>query len=159
MPKTILLAVLLVCLSVPAFAQTSVQAADRHDWQALASLQAGDRVRLSLKTGRVDGAFQNWTPVQVTVETVTAKREDVRKIERYRTDAWGRGKKVAVGALAGFGSGFVLGIATGGCDPGAWFCFNRGTVGVFLGATLAIIGAGVGALLPSHARELIYSAT
>ena len=57
---------------------------DRHDWQSLTQLQSGDRIRLALKTGPVTGAFQSWTPQQVTAGTVTARRHDVLKIERYR---------------------------------------------------------------------------
>ena len=149
-------------LSVPAFAQTPIRGPDRRNWQSLVTLQPGDRVRLSLKKGHVDGAFQNWTPEQVTVGTVTAKREDVRIIERYRTDAWGRGKKAAVGALVGFGSGFILGVAGNPCGTtflGVTTCVNRAEHGVFVGGAFAIIGAGIGALQPSHTRELIYSAS
>jgi len=71
-------------------------------------LQTGDRIRLSLKTGPVEGTFQSWTPQQVTAGTVTARREDVLKIERYRQGGWGRGKTAAVGAAIGLGVGFVV---------------------------------------------------
>jgi hypothetical protein len=132
---------------------------DRHDWQSLAKLHSGDRVRLALKTEPVEGVFQNWTPQQVTAGTVTAKREDVLQIERYRPGAWGRGKSAGVGALIGFGGGFAIGAAGGGCHPGQFGpCFSRGTLGGVLGGAGAIIGAGIGALLPRHTRELIYSA-
>jgi hypothetical protein len=127
----------------------AVDGQDRHDWQSLARLQAGDRIRLSLKTGRVEGAFQNWTLEQVTAGTVTAKREDVLKIERYRPGAWGRGDKAAVGGLIGLGGGFVFGASI----PGGRF--ERGAFLVLPGA---LIGALIGALLPTHSKELIYSA-
>jgi hypothetical protein len=91
---------------------------DRRDWQSVAQLRAGDRIRLSLKTGPVEGAFQNWTAQQVTAGTVTARREDVFKIERYRQSGWGRGKRAAVGALIGFGGGFAVGAGVGGCRGG-----------------------------------------
>src|SRR5262245_38965520 len=89
---------------------TAVQAQDRQDWQSLARLQAGDRIRLSLKTGVMDDVFQSWTPNNVTVRTMTTSKDDVLKIEKYGPRAWGRGrgKKVAVGAAVGFGGGFVL---------------------------------------------------
>ena len=45
------------------------------------------------------------------VGTVTASRETVLKIERYRLGGWGRGKTAAVGALIGFGGGFAIGAA------------------------------------------------
>lgn len=138
---------------------TAAEGQDRRDWQSLAQLQAGDSIRLSLKTGLVKGAFQNWTPQQVTAGTVTARREDVLKVERYRQGGWGRGKTAAVGALIGFGGGFAIGAATGGCHQGQFGpCFSRGTVGAAVGGAGAVIGAGIGALLPHHTKELIYSA-
>jgi hypothetical protein len=137
---------------------TVAEAQDRHDWQTLTRLQAGDNIRLSLKTGPVTGAFQAWTPDQVTAGTVTAKREDVLKIERYRPGGWGRGKTAAVGALIGFGAGFGIGAGLTGCDHEQFGpCISRGGGGAIAGAAGAIIGAGVGALLPHHNKELIYS--
>jgi hypothetical protein len=147
---------------------TAAQGQDRHDWQSLAQLRAGDRIRLSLRTGPVTAAFQSWTPQQVTAGTVTARREDVLKIERYRPGGWGRGKTAAVGAViglgVGFGGGFAIGAAVGGhCNQGGFGpCFSRGTTGAIiggLGAGIGIVsGAVIGALLPRHSKELIYSA-
>jgi len=138
---------------------TAAEVQDRHDWQSLAQLHPGDNIRLSLKTGKVDGAFQNWTPLQVTAGTVTARREDVLKIERYGRGGWGRGKRAAIGALIGFGGGFAIGAGLGGCGHGELGpCFSRGALGAAMGGVGAIIGAGVGALLPRHNRRLIYSA-
>jgi len=137
----------------------AANAQDRHDWQSLAQLQTGDRIRLSLKTGPVEGAFRSWTPQQVTAGTLIARKEDVRKIERYRQGGWGRGRHAALGAAVGFGGGFAFGAAVGGCHPGEFFCFgSRGTWGAALGGAGALIGAGIGALLPAHRKDLIYSA-
>jgi hypothetical protein len=137
---------------------TTIEAQDRHDWQSLARLQAGEKVRLSLKTGPVTGAFQTWTPDQVTAGTVTAKREDVLQIERYRPGGWGRGKTAAVGALIGFGGGFAIGAGLTGCDHTQFGpCISRGAGGAVVGAAGAVVGAGIGALLPHHNKELIYS--
>jgi hypothetical protein len=81
-------------------------AEDRSTWQNLTQLQAGDTVRLSLKSrGAVTGTYHEWTPEQVTVGSTTAKREDVTKLERYRKGAWGRGKTAGMGALIGGGAG------------------------------------------------------
>jgi hypothetical protein len=138
---------------------TVAVAEDRHDWQSLGKLHPGDKIRLSLTTGPVEGAFQAWTPQQVTAGTITAKREDVLKIERYHTGGWGRGKTAAVGALIGFGGGFAVGAAVGGCHQGQFGpCISRGALGAGVGAAGAVVGAGIGALLPKHSTELIYSA-
>jgi hypothetical protein len=150
-----LLILALLC-AVPA----AIDAQDRHDWQSLAQLQAGDKIHLSLKTGPgVTAAFQSSTPDQVTAGTVTAKREDVLKIERYRQGTWGRGKTAAVGALIGFGGGFAIGAgATGGCHQGGFGpCISRGLGGAIVGGVGAVVGAGIGALLPHHTKDLIYS--
>jgi hypothetical protein len=134
---------------------------DRRDWQSLAQLQAGDRIRLSLKTGPVTGAFQNWTPQQVTAGKVTAKKEDVLTLERFRQGGGGRGKHAAIGALIGFGGGFAIGtIADPNCHSGQLLCIgiSRGVAGAAVGVAGAVIGAGIGALLPRHNTDLIYSA-
>jgi hypothetical protein len=136
-----------------------IAAQGRHDWQSLAQLHAGDKIRLSLKTGPADALFQNWTPEQVTAGTVTANKDDVLKVERYRQGGWSRGKTAAVGALIGFGGGFAIGAAAGGCHTGQFGpCLSRGSLGAGIGAVGAVIGAGIGALLPRHSRDLIYSA-
>jgi hypothetical protein len=112
-----------------------------------------------LKTGSVTGVFQTWTPDQVTIGTVTTRKDDVLKIERYRHGVSGRGKHAAIGALIGFGGGFAIGAGvTGGCHQGQFGpCISRGLGGAVAGAAGAIVGAGIGALLPAHGKELIYS--
>jgi hypothetical protein len=145
----------LICALGPA-----AKAQDRHDWQSLAQLHPGDDIRLSLKTGQVDGAFQNWTTQQITAGTVTARKEDVLEIDRYRRGGWGRGKSAAVGALIGFGGGFAIGAAVGGCHQGQFGpCISRGALGAGVGAAGALAGAGIGALIPHRRKELIYSAS
>ena len=152
--KTIaIIPLLATTLLVPSVAQ------DRHDWQSLGQLQPGDRIRLSLKAGPFNGAFQTWTPQQVIAGTVTVRREDVLKLERYRQGGWGRGKSATVGALIGFGGGFAIGAGAGGCHQGQFGpCFSRGSLGAGLGFVGAVVGGGIGALLPRHNKELIYSA-
>lgn len=137
---------------------TAACAQDRHDWQSLAQLHAGDRILLSLKTGAVKGAFQAWTPEEVTADTLMARKEDVLKVERYREGGWGRGTHALIGALVGFGGGFAAGAAAGGCRPNELLCLGRGTVGAVFGGVGALAGAGIGALVPPHKKDVIYSA-
>jgi hypothetical protein len=142
---------LLCALTAAAHAQ------DRRDWQSLAKLQTGDSIRLSLKTGPVDATFQSWTPQQITAGTITARREDVLRIERYRHSG-SRAKHAAIGAAIGFGGGFAIGAGVTGCRQGQFGpCISRGEGGAIAGAVGAVIGAGIGALLPNRSRELIYS--
>ncbi len=143
----------------------TAQAQDRSDWQSLARLRAGDTVRLSLKSGAsrskaTEGVFQSWTPEQVTVGVVTAKKEDVRKIELYSQDhGMGHGKKALIGAAIGFGGGFALGAISAAHCTG--FCvIGPGETGAALGGLGGLIGATIGALLPAHPRtkQVIYLA-
>jgi len=129
---------------------------DRHDWQSVSRLHAGDRVRVVLKTGPVEGEFRSWTPRDATVGTVTAKREDVHKIERYRHGG-SRAKHAAFGALIGFGGGFAIGASVNLC-VGLGPCISRPEGGAVVGGAGAVIGALVGAILPTHSKEVIYSA-
>jgi hypothetical protein len=150
--RSLLILAAAVCIS------TAVYAQDRHDWQSLAQLHAGDNIRLSLKTGASTGVFQSWTPEQVTAGAVTAKKEDVLKIERYRQGTWGRGKSAAVGALIGFGAGFGIGAGLTGCDHQQLGpCISRAGGGAIVGGVGAIVGAAIGALIPHHTKDLIYS--
>ena len=139
---------------------TAAKGQDRRDWQSLTLLHAGDTILLSLKAGPVKGAFHSWTPQQVMAGKVTAQREDVLKIERYRQSGWGRGKTALVGALVGFGAGFAVGAAAAGCDSVSFGpCIGRPAGGAVIGGLGAVAGAGIGALIPRrHTKELIYSA-
>jgi hypothetical protein len=142
--RLILKLMLLSALVAPA------QGQDRHDWKSLSRLHPGDRVRVVLKSGPVEGEFQNWTPEEATFGTVTAKREDVIKIERYRHGG-SRAKHAALGAMIGFAGGF----AGGASHP---FFNTPAQEGAIVGGVGAVIGAIVGALLPAHSKEVIYSA-
>jgi hypothetical protein len=149
----------LVALAFLGLLGPAAEGQDRHDWQSLARLHAGDKVRLYLKTGPVDGEFQTWTPQQVTTGGVTARKEDVFKLERYRRGGMGRGKHAAIGAAIGFGGGFAAGAAATGCGENLLgLCVSRGVGGAVGGVVGAVIGASIGALLPHHGRELIFSA-
>jgi hypothetical protein len=136
----------------------TVHGQDRHDWQSLTKLQAGDKIRLTLKTGSSTEVFQSFTPEELKSGTLTAKKDDVLKIERFGHGGWSRGKKAALGAAIGFGGGFAVGAAATGCNVRQiGICISRGAGGAVVGAAGALVGAGVGALLPVHGKELIYS--
>ena len=131
---------------------------DRHDWQSLSKLQAGDKIHLTLKSGSSTEVFQSFTPEELKAGTLTAKKDDVLNIERFGHEGWSRGKKAALGAAIGFGGGFAIGVAASGCNHQQFGpCISRGAGGALVGAAGAVVGAGIGALLPSHKRELIYS--
>ncbi len=137
-------------------------AQDTHNWDSVGRLRPGDQVRISLTApGRVEGQFQRWTPEEILVSDVSHKRQEVLRLERYRSGGWSRGKRAAVGALIGFGGGFAIGAAVGSNCGQGWGlgpCYSRGAFGAGMGGTGALVGAVIGAALPNHRRELIYTA-
>jgi hypothetical protein len=130
-------------------------AQDNRDWKSVSVLTPGDKVRVSLKAGKpVTGFVRDWTPEAVTIDTTTVKRDDVKTVQRVR--GGGRLKHVAIGAAIGFGGGFAIGVAAGGCRPSDFLCLPRGEVGAALGGAGLVIGAAIGAALPAHHYQLIY---
>jgi hypothetical protein len=149
----------LLILALLCAVRTTDQAQDRSDWQSLAVLHPGDKVRLTVKSGSSEGVFQSWTPERVSVGAVTARKEDVLKVELYsKGGGLGRGKKALIGALIGFGGAFAIGAGVEGChSPG---CVGRGEGGAVVGGMGALLGAAIGALLPAHpqTKQIVYSA-
>ena len=136
---------------------TALAAQNPSDWNNVAHIQQGEKVTLSVSNrGPVTGAFQSWTPEQVTVANVSANKQDVVRVELLQSG--GRGRHAAIGAAVGFGAGFGIGAAAGGNCHGFGPCISRGEAGGVIGAVGGVVGALVGALLPSHHRELIYAA-
>ena len=135
-------------------------AQDRSDWQTISQLRPGEQVKLSLKGQHsVTGSFQVWTPEQVTVGSTTARREDVTKVERFRTGVWGRGKTALIGALIGGGAGAAIGGGAGGCGHNSLGpCVTRAEGAGIVGGAGGLVGAIVGAVLPHHRMDLIYMA-
>jgi hypothetical protein len=128
------------------------------DWQALAQLHAGDKVRLTLKTQTVSGAFASFTTDQVIVGGTTAKRDDVLKVERYR-HALSRGATAVIGAAIGGGAGAGIGAGVGGCKSGSIGpCISRGDAAGIVGGAGAVLGAIIGVLIPHRRTDVIYKA-
>jgi hypothetical protein len=137
-------------------------AGDENAWNNLGSLRQGDRIRVSLATGKpMAGLFESWTPQRLAFQTdgrgrVEANREDVRRIDRFRPRTWTRKKTALVGAGIGCAGGFALGVAAGGCHPGELCIVSRPVVGGFFGGLGLLVGAGVGAALPHHRTDMLY---
>ena len=85
-----------------------------------------------------------------------ARKEDVLKIERLGK-GW-RAKNAGIGALIGFGGGFAVGAAVGGCNRNSLGpCISRGEVGALAGAIGLVVGAGIGALFHARSGDVIYT--
>ena len=123
-----------------------------YDWVVpMARLRPG--VTAQQAQAALTGPFQEWNAEEIILGTVAAKRQNVLKVERFRSG--GRRRRAAFGAIIGFGVGFALGMA-GDCSSTLGPCFQGPGVGAILGGMAAVIGGATGALLPGRRKELIY---
>ena len=132
--------------------------AAQSEWQALSALQPGDRIRIKYRKGTDTAAFSEWRADQITAGGKVSKREDIVRIERYRPGGWGRGKKAALGAAIGGGTGATIGAVLGRRPAGFGPFFSSGQLAVMVGVPCAIVGGAVGALLPHHRWTVVYAA-
>ena len=143
----------LALASTMLFAQPSMRQND--DWNAVKSLQHNQQIRVSLRAGGTHkGALLEATDNTLTIENgKTLSREDIHSVHVKRGH---RGKHVLIGAGIGAGAGLALGAGIdNSCGPKSIVC--TGNRGKAIGAPLfALIGAGVGALLPGGGWEEIY---
>jgi hypothetical protein len=130
-------------------------AADGVDWAGVKQLSPGQETRVSL----IDGKSYQGAVVSANDETLvihlaaadrTLARENIRRVSVKRNGH--RGRHALVGAAIGAGAGLGIGAAIDSSCSG--FCDNKGKP---LGAALfALLGAGVGALLPAGGWQEIY---
>ena len=143
-------------LGIVAALSSSVIGAPAGGWDALRRLSRGDLVRVTLSSGApVEAVFEAWTENAISVGSIRIAREQVNRVE-LRKRGWGRGKKAAVGALVGFGSGFLIGFAGTPSGSGSTSLGTRTENGGTLAVLGAVAGAAIGAALPNHRYELIY---
>ena len=125
------------------------------DWNAVKSLQHNQQIRVSLRArGTHKGALLEATDNTLTIGNgKTLSREDIQSVH---VKCGHRGKHVLIGAGIGAGAGLALGAGIdNSCGPKSIVC--TGNRGKAIGAPLfALIGAGVGALLPGGGWEEIY---
>lgn len=136
---------------------------DTHDWEtAIVRLHAGDRVRLSLTTGKIDTTFLNASAQDLSVKSGTIKKEDVRQIERVVTQGHGsRLKHALLGSIIGAGGGVGVGAVMRHIESkNGSFALSQALALSIFAVTGAMVGTFAGALLPAgHTkRETIYSA-
>ncbi|HCC57478.1 MAG TPA: hypothetical protein DEQ47_09475 [Solibacterales bacterium] len=139
---------------------SSAAAQDHRDWNALARLKPGEKVHITRNNqSPVNANFRSFNADELATETLTARKPDVVAVERYRQGAWSRGTRAGVFAAVGFGGGFALGAAAGGCSSGGIIsiCPGRGRSGLIAGGAGALVGGAIGALWPNHSMEAIYN--
>jgi hypothetical protein len=129
--------------------------AQKDDWQAVKSLAPGQQIQVSLQSGGSrKGILQDVSDSALTLNTGTIQMQDIRRVL-----AKGHGHRVRntlIGAGIGAGVGLGLGASIDSdCSTTSLIC--TGNKGKAIGTPLfAVLGAGVGAVLPAHAWKEVY---
>ncbi len=135
-------------------AQPSMRQKD--DWRVLQALQQNEQVRVSLRAGGTHkGTLQEVSDSRLTISDGQAfNREDVQRVWVKRHGH--RGKHTLIGAGIGAGAGLGIGAAIDHhCSSNSLIC--TGNRGKAIGTPLfAVIGAGIGAVLPGGGWEEVY---
>ena len=136
----------------------SLRAADKADWSSLKGVAPAQTVKVTLTNGKsVQGEFQSVSDDALVIHLAgadqTFSRQEVRRLAIKRNGH--RVKHVLIGAAIGAGAGLGAGVAVDRCPPNSLICFGNKGKGI-LTPGFALIGAGVGALLPANAWQEIY---
>jgi hypothetical protein len=133
-------------------------AAEKSDWTSLKGVARAQKVKVTLTNGKsLQGDFQSVSDNALVIHLAsgdqTFSREEVRRLAIKRNGH--RGKHTLIGAAIGAGAGLGAGIAVDQCSPTVIVCTgNKGKA--IITPTFALIGAGIGALLPANAWQEIY---
>lgn len=141
-PGRSILAIALLFSPAPTlFAQTS-------DWAVVNQLLSGQKVKVEIADGKSHvGNVQSVTPEMIVIgKNQSIQKQDVRQIMLWSPGHHGRNALIGLGIGAGFG------LAAGAS------CSEKNTI-VSKGQCMAVgapffggVGAGIGALLPSHGK-------
>jgi hypothetical protein len=151
---TVLVAALFVS-SIPLHGQTNA-----NNWSRLTSLEQGTKLSIKLKSGKsLEGTLDSVSEASISLNVKRAaqdvKREDVQSVHRVTKKSATKATLIGMGVGAGAGA---IGGAVGGSDSDFDKIEQAATAG------LAVIGAGVGALVgyligrSGNKKELIYEA-
>ena len=153
--------VALLCTLLTLIADPSLRAVEKSDWSSLKQIAAGQTIKVVVKDGTSSqGDFQSATEdalvLRVAGSDRSIARDTIRRIS-LKTNGH-RGKHVLIAAAIGAGGGLGAGIAIDNdCSPNAIICTgNKGKA--ILTPAFALIGAGIGALLPAGGWLEIYRA-
>ncbi len=123
------------------------------DWQALARLRRGSQLEIvTSNLAMIRGTFAGFSVDAITLRSnnsgVVIPREQVYRVTLHH----GHKRNALIGLALGGASGAILGVASpelgsGTCAQSWPACVDGGHV-VMLGIGGAVIGAGVGALIP-----------
>jgi len=150
-----------LCALLALTADPLLGAVEKSDWGSLKQIAGGQTIKVTVKDGASSrGAFQSATEdalvLRVAGEDRSIRRDTVRRVS-LKTNGH-RGKHALIGAAIGAGGGLGAGIAIDNdCSATSIVCTgNKGKA--ILTPVFALIGAGVGALLPAGEWHEIYRA-
>jgi hypothetical protein len=136
-------------------------AVEKSDWSSLKQIAAGQTIKVAVKGGTSSqGDFQSASEdalvLRVAGEDRSIARDTVRRVS-LKTNGR-RGKHALIGAAIGGGGGLGAGIAIDNdCSATSIVCTgNKGKA--ILTPAFALLGAGIGALLPAGGWREIYRA-
>ena len=137
----------------------SVPSTPQVSWNNLGNLARGDVVKVVVSRGSAQrGVFQNMTGDAIVVHFPTGdqtfERQTVTQVLVKREGH--RGRHILIGLLVGAGAGLGAGTASDMADGNKWMLPDIGKA--ILTPAGAIVGATIGALLPSSAWKKIYEA-
>lgn len=139
----------------------SILAAQSGAWDSLKQLARGDRVRVVQKDSKsFTGEFQSFTDDAMILHAKSAdqtiSRENLQSVSIRR--AGHRGRNAVIGGAIGAGAGLGAGIAIDHCSPNDIVCTgNKGKA--ILTPVFGLLGALVGALIPTGSWQQIYRST
>lgn len=136
---------------------------DRANWVNLKELAPGDRIRIVLNDAKsYPGQFQSVSGEAIVVRLATGEQAFPREtVLRVSTKGQShRGRNALIGLAAGTGAGVIVGVASpelgqGKCAQGS--CVNAESVSIG-GIVGALLGAGIGAALPTGGWHDVYRA-
>jgi len=153
--------VAVLCALLALTADPLVGAVEKSDWGSLKQVAVGQTIKVAVKGGTSSqGDFQSATEDALVLRVAggdrSLDRETVRRVS-IKTNSH-RGRHALIGAAIGAGAGLGTGIAIDNdCSPNAIVCTgNKGKA--ILTPALALLGAGIGALLPAGGWREIYRA-
>ena len=140
-------------------ADPSLRAVEKSDWSSLKQIAAGQTIKVTVRDGTSSqGEFQSATEDALVLRVAggdrSIARDTIRRVS-LKTNSH-RGKHALIGAAIGAGGGLGAGIAIDNdCSPNAIICTGNKGKGILTPA-FALIGAGIGALLPAGGWREIY---
>jgi hypothetical protein len=135
-----------------------VGVAQSGDWATVQALAPGEQIKVALQNGdTIHGKFQSASETDLVVARAAGQkpltRENVRSVSIKHSH---RGRHALIGAAIGAGAGLGLGASIDNdCTKTSFVCTgNRGKA--ILTPAFALIGAGIGAALPSGGWQHVY---